>query len=276
MTELEQFMKSVEGKSLTTIRNYKSQYVKLFNMVNKPIANTSENKLINIINETENVNAKQALINIGIQVRRLNHLSVKKLENERENNKHALIGKVKNTNLKLQQSLPSYDELINYLEALYQSSNWTDYIINYLLINYHVRNQDLDFKIVKLKRDTKDLNFNYIWLAPSKIVYIRNIYKTSGSYGQKNITITDKKFTVAVKRVYACQKHGDDGCVFIPNQDQLGYYIKKATYKQIGEGNVLKIIINHFIKDIPKLTEISVNRGTNIDVLLSNYNITNV
>jgi hypothetical protein len=39
---------------------------------------------------------------------------------------------------------------------------------------------------------------------------------------------------------------------------------------------VLKVIINHYIKDVAKLTEISKNRGTDISTLLANYNITDV
>ena len=276
-TELERYMDLIKDKSHITIRNYKSQYLKLFKLIGKPIAETSQIKLLKIINETEtNLNTKQMLINVSLQIRLMDKLAVDKLLAERETNKNALVGKVKQTNLTLQQSLPSYDELIDYLEALYQTSNWTNYIINYLLINYNVRNQDLNFKIVRFLRDTKDKTQNYIWLAPKKIVYVRNVYKTASIYGQKKITITDPKFTVAIKRVYACQKHGDDGCVFIPNIDQLGYHIMKSTYKQIGEGAVLKVIINHYIKDVAKLTEISKNRGTDISTLLANYNITDI
>jgi hypothetical protein len=133
----------------------------------------------------------------------------------------------------------------------------------------------LNFDIVSLKRNTNDTNKNYIWLSPTKCFYIRNVYKTAGSYGQKTINITDPKFITAVKRYSALLKHGEIDN-FIPNTDQLGYYIMKYSYKGVGEGSYLKIIINHYINDVNKLKEISINRGTDIATLLSNYDITNV
>ena len=276
MTELDDYMLSVNDKSKITIKNYKSQYNKLRAYTGKDIANTSELKLIQIINENENnLNSKQALINIGIQVRRLNHFSVDKLELERDKNKTALIGYIKNKNIMLQDTLPSYAELINYVEELYQSSNWKKYIINYLLINYQVRNLDLNFQIVKLKRDTTDTTHNYLWLSPTKCSYIRNIYKTAGSYGKKIINITDPKFITSVRRYSALLKHGEIDAL-IPNDKQLGYYIQNMSYKGLGEGNVLKVIINHYINDVAYLKQISQNRGTDMNVLLENYNITNV
>lgn len=276
MAELEQFLKSVEGKAPNTLKQYKAQYNKLYKLLGKNIGETSEAKLLQTIADIENLNAKQALINIAIQIRRLNKLSVVKLEAQREKNKHKLIGEVKNTNLKLQNSLPSYDNLVDYMNSLYEASAWTDYVINYLLINYQVRNLDLLFDIVKLKRDTKDTTKNYIWLAPKKVVYMRNVYKTAGSYGKKVITITDPKFMTAIKRVFACQKYNENCGVFIPNPDQLGFYIQKATYKKLGEGNYMKIVINHFRHDLDKIKEISESRGTAIATILSNYDIENI
>jgi len=276
MSELESFVASVEGKSANTIKTYKSQYNKLYKLLGKNIGETSEAKLLSNIDRIDNVNGRQALINIAIQIRRLNKLSVVKLEAQREKNKHTLIDNIKDTNLKLQNSLPSYKVLVEYMEALYEASSWTDYIINYLLINYQVRNLDLLFDIVKLKRDTKDTTKNYIWLSPKKAVYIRNVYKTAGTYHKKIITITDPKFMTAMKRVFACQKHNETCGVFIPNPDQLGYYISKATYKQIGEGAYFKVVVAHFRDNLDKIKEISENRGTNITTILGSYDIANV
>ena len=276
MAELESFVASVEGKSANTIKTYKSQYNKLYKLLGKNIGETSEAKLLSTIDTTDNVNGRQALINIAIQVRRINKLSVLKLEAQREKNKHALIDTIKDTNLKLQNSLPSYKVLVDYMDALYEASSWTDYIINYLLLNYQVRNLDLLFDIVKLKRDTKDTTKNYIWLSPKKAVYIRNVYKTAGTHGKKSITITDPKFMTAIRRVFACQKHNENCGVFIPNPDQLGYYIQNATYKKLGEGAYFKVVVAHFRDNLDKIKEISENRGTNIATILGSYDIANV
>ena len=281
MAEIAKFLASVEDKAPNTIKQYNAQYNKLFALIGKNIGETSEKKLIDIISDTVNINAKQALINIAIQVRRLDELSVAKLVSEREKNKHKLIGVVKNTNLKLQNSLPSYEELINYMDSLYEASAWTDYIINYLLIYHQVRNLDLLFDIVTRKKDMSAdghifLSKNYLWLSPKKVVYTRNSYKTADTHGQKVTTITDPKFITAVKRVFACQKHNETCGVFIPNSNQLGYYILNATYKQLGEGKIMKIVVNHFRHDLNKIKQIAASRGTSFDVILSNYDIDNV
>ena len=140
--------------------------------------------------------------------------------------------------------------------------------MNYLLINLNVRNEDLLFKIVTRKRETKDTNFNYIWLSPTKATYIRNVYKTAKTYGQKVNVITDKPFMSALRQYI---KNGNPD--FIPNADQLGYYIRINTLLNIGEGNYNKIIVNHFRSNIDKLKEISNNRGTNINTILESYDI---
>jgi len=106
-----------------------------------------------------------------------------------------------------------------------------------------------------------------MWISAKKVVWIRRVYKTANTYGQKKITIVDKKLLTALRRV---DKRGD---VFIPNEENLGYYIKKSTFKGIGEGKYIKIVIDHFRGNLQKLKEISENRGTSVDILLSNYDI---
>ena len=55
--------------------------------------------------------------------------------------------------------------------------------------------------------------------------------------------------------------------------DKIGYYIQKMTLKQLGEGRVLKIIIDHYKSDYSKIQEIARSRGTAESVILSSYNI---
>jgi hypothetical protein len=278
MTELEAFMANIKDKSVNTQRAYKTQYNKLYNLIGKPIGDTSEAKILEAISTLANTNQKQASINIGIHLRRMKDppLSVLKLEAKRDANKKVLRENVKNTNLKLQETLPSYDTLIEYMNSLYEAENWTDYIINYLLLNFQTRNADLLFDIIKRRKDATSDEKNYIWLTRDKAVFIRNVYKTADSYGRKINEIYDIKFLTALKRVIACKKQGEDCGVFIPTISQVGYYIQKATYKGLGEGNYFKIVVAHFREDLIKIKEISDNRGTNIATILSNYDIANV
>ena len=276
MSELKRLMDSVSEKSINTQKSYKTQYNKLHKLIEKDIGDTSEKKLLEIIMEQPNNNQKQALINIAILVRRKEELSVNVLMSQRDKLKTNLQEDVKVKNEILKDTLPPYEELIEYMNYLWDKNEWTDYIINYLLINYQTRNQDLIFDIVNKKRLTKDSDKNYMWLSPKKVVYTRNVYKTASTYKKKVNVITDPKFIIAMRRVYACSSRGEECGVMIPKLSQVGYYVKKATYKELGEGNYVKIVINHFRNDFAMLKEISENRGTSRETMESNYDIQNI
>jgi len=275
MAEFKKFMDTLDEKSEYTKKTYKIQYNKLRKMLENDIADVSQKKLIEIISQQSNTNQQQSSINIAVLVRRLNKLPTKELEAKREANKKEVVKQVKKVNENL--VLPTLNDLEEYLDYLYANNQWTDYIINYLLLEYQVRNKDVNFKIVTRKKDMTDKNTNYIWLdvKQKKALYVRRDYKTEKTYGEKQHLITDKEFIVALKRVLACQKHNEDCGVFIPNENQVGYYIMRSSYKGIGEGAYLKILINAYKNrgNIQKLKEISDNRGTDLNTLLSNYNI---
>jgi len=274
--EYDKFMESVKDKSPATQKQYRIQYNKLYKLLDKPINETSEKKILETVEEQENKNNQQAILNIGLLVRKLYGLSVKKLEEFREKLKVKLNEQIKKKNVELKETLPSYDDLIQYTEMLWENSEWTDYIINYLLIHYQVRNEDLDFSIVKRKKDANDPDKNYMWLQSGKVTYIRNRYKTDKTYGKKVNVITNKQFITAIRRVLGCQASDLKCGVFIPNRSAIAYYLAKATYKQLGEGKYFKIVVNHFRKNLDKLKEISENRGSDLKTILAYYDIENV
>ena len=275
--ELQNFVETKTNVSFVSLRNYKSQYAKLFKLLggDMPIASFSEKQIIKAVKTLSNPNGQQALLNIGIQVLRMSGVEPAELTTLRDNNKVKIKDLTKLKNVELAATLPSYDDLLAHIDSLFESNNWTDYVINYLLVNFQVRNKDLLFDIVLKKKDMVDATKNYMWWNRSlkKIVYIRNNYKTVGTYGVKENIITDPNFILAIKRIMAHQKANDLAGVFIPNESQLGYYICKASFNKICEGKTVKIVINHFRNNIDKLKEISNNRGTSVDTLLSNYDI---
>ena len=275
--ELQDFVETKSNVSFVSMRNYKSQYSKLFKLLggNMPIASFSQKQIIKTVKTLSNPNGQQALLNIAIQVLRMSGNEPTELTELRDNNKVKIKDLTKLKNVELAATLPSYDDLIAHIDSLFDSNNWTDYVINYLLVNFQVRNKDLLFDIVLKKKDMVDTTKNYMWWNRSlkKIVYIRNNYKTVGTYGVKENIITDPNFILAIKRIMAHQKANELSGVFIPNESQLGYYICKASFNKICEGKTVKIVINHFRNNIDKLKEISNNRGTSVDTLLSNYDI---
>lgn len=285
MAELTEFKEFIKDKSANTIKSYIQQYNKLKKIVDAEmeqsidIQNVSERNILEFVTSENNLNSQQALINIAIMIRKMQKppQPTTKLMKQRDENKEKLKGFVKEKNEKLKSSgLPTYKDLLDYLAFLYESERWTDFIINYLLIYFHTRNEDVNFELVPFKRDIKaNPNINYLWYskrAKKATLYRRN-YKTAGKYGIKIDTITDSKFLNAIKQIFECRKKGEDCGVFIPNKENVGYYVKRATLDNLGENIYNKIIISHFKNDLNKLKEISESRGTSIDTLHENYNI---
>ena len=175
--------------------------------------------------------------------------------------------------------MPEYDELIKYSDTLWNERSYVKFVINYLLIYYQVRNLDLCFEIVTTKKATKeDETKNYLWVDKNhrRIVYIRNNYKTFKNYGQKVMKIDDKRFYLATRRININPNLKKDVEMFLCENSSRHYHIQSKTYKNLGEGAIFKIIVNHFSHDLQKLREISYNRGTNIHTIATHYDIQNL
>jgi hypothetical protein len=274
MSEIEKLMKYAEDKSVATQKSYNQLYRRLRALLgNRDIVSASEKMVLKVI-QSENINSKQGLINIAILLRKLDDMPKKLLEDTREANKKLLQTHVKEKNADV-SDLPSYEDITEYTEELYTNGEYTSFIINYLMLNFFVRNKDLNFTIVKRKKDMTDDTINYMWLSSNKAVYRRNDYKTKDTYKTKEHVITDPKFLLAMKRVQKCQESELECGTFIPNENQIGYYIKKATLKNIGETAYLKIIMNHFKTDLQKVKQIGESRGTATDTLIESYDLDN-
>ena len=258
--------------SYATKKSYKTSYRKLRNILGKDVADTAQDTTSKaIMASTDNINSCQALINIAIILReKIKKMPIDELVEQRSLNKADVNEHLKQANLFTE--LPSLEEVDGYIETLWKQSKYRDYIINYLIRHHYVRNQDLGFDIVETKKETlEDQTKNWLWLdrKSQRVNYIRNNYKTFKTYGQKVTVITNERFLRAVKvcnrQLYAFP--------ITTESDKLGYYIQKMTLNQIGESKMLKVVINHYRDDISKLKEISQSRGTNLETLLTSYNI---
>jgi hypothetical protein len=167
--------------------------------------------------------------------------------------------------------LPSLGEFDNYLEILWVDKKYREYIVNFLIRHHYVRNKDLLFDIVDKKSEIDETS-NWLWIdrRNQRCVYYRNDYKTANTYGPKTSVIDNERFLKAAKM---CHKNMSDFPI-TDSEDKIGYHIQKMSYLKLGEGALLKIIINHYKSDIQRLKEISMSRGTDIGTLLTSYNIT--
>jgi len=284
-TELERFRETFANKSKITNNVYNSNYKKLRDLLGDvDIASVSQKKVIEIAEGFDNRNTQQSLINIAFLIRKEKGLAINELEIFRKKNQTFLKDKIYEANTALVDSLPSYDELVNFIDGLVKDQKYTQYVINYLLLHCQVRNADLNFNFVQYKRDTKDESKNYLWFsAKTKTAhYIRNVYKTAKivkpngeitGYGQKIIKITDPVFIKVMKILVNYEKKENKPIVFFPNLETLAYHIKKMTYKNLGETMYFKIVVNKFRSDPNMLRQISDNRGTDIETIFENYDI---
>ena len=277
-TEFELLQEHIKDKSQATIKSYMIAYKRMRQLLDdEEIADCSQKKILQVIMDGDiNLNSAQSLINIAVIVRQFSHESVLTLERQRYQNRIALAQHVKEKNKLIENTLPSLETLCLYTDSLYANSQFKEFIINYLLLNYQTRNADLVFTIVGRKMDASDPTKNYIWLRNRVATYIRRHYKTAQAYGEKVHKITDAKFITALRRVINLQKIDDEKGVFIPTISQAGYYIQKYTYNELGETKYVKIVIDHFRSDLQKLREIADNRGTDLSTLAASYDIKNV
>lgn len=281
--EFDDFRATYVTKSKVTQGVYDSMYRKLRALLQDvDIASVSQKRIIEVVEEVDNRNTQQALLNIAYLIRKKEGMAIMELETFRKKNQELLKAKIYEANNNLIEKLPTYDTLVDYINDLLKAKKYIQYVINYLLVYYQVRNADLVFDFVLLKKDTKDDTKNYMWYNARmrRIHYIRNVYKTAKivkpdgtitGYGQK-INIIDDPVFVKVLRILAKeQRKADKPTVFIPNSDN--YHIKKVTYEGLGEGNIFKIVVNRWRTDPNMLKQISSNRGTDINTILTSYDI---
>ncbi len=261
------------GKAKATAKSYRTTYRKLRNLLGKCIQDTAQSTCIScVMASTENINSAQALLNIAIVCReQIFQMPVNELVAQRTKNKETVAETLKMNNKYI--VLPSISEFDAYLESLWENNSYRDYIVNYLIRHHYVRNLDLIFEVVESKKETKANEcMNYLWLDRKKqqVVYIRNNYKTKGTYGQKTSVIDNERFLTAVKKTH---KSGNAWPI-TPDESKIGYYIKRISFNELGEGLCLKIIVNEYRGDINMLKRISESRGTDLNTLLTSYNIT--
>lgn len=278
MSELEHLETFLQNKSKNTVVNYRRQYKKLRELLDKDISTTGEKIILLAVKTVDNANSKQALLNIGIVVKKLYDKPHSVLVNERDKNKLLVDIQTKETNVDLQTKLPPFKKILEYTDKLYDDNKFIEYIINYLLTNYFVRNKDLLFEIVERKKDMIDPNKNYMWKPKNnkRVNYVRQDYKTVNIYGRKSIDITEPKFILAIKRVFNCQKYSLPCGDIIPTESQVGYYVKQMTMNELGENNYYKSAIEYYRDDLQKLKQMTMYRGSSLDVMSRSYDIKNV
>jgi hypothetical protein len=178
----------------------------------------------------------------------------------------------KNMNVKTMnekgETLPTIDKFKEKLDSLFEDKKYKEYIVNYLMFHYGVRNQDVNVEVQKSKpkliiQPTK----NYLILKPKEIKYIRHDYRTAKTYGPQTIIIKDTEFMTAVKEV-------GEGFLFDESK-QLGNELRKILIFKLSESDIFKMLIDSAYKnkDTERINELSKTRGTDINTIKENYHV---
>ena len=222
----------------------------------------------------DNPNTLQLHLNMVILVRRHNEEETDKLIKFRNGLRDKINETRKNKLKDLNDKLPKPDYLLEQLDEL----NGVRYIINYLMIKHGLRNKDINLRFVKSLPEEK--TENYLMIKGKHILLTINSYKTAGTYGTKQIKITDKKFISEIKKLklkdgeyLIAMKNGNK----MKNTSTFNDKLLNLTIDKMGQAKIVKIIIKDLLlnKSFDKLEQISKDRGTSMDILLKSYNLEN-
>ena len=276
--------KAFSGVSTNTINNYTSYYKRLLKKLDTDtVIENSNSVIIDVLNSYDILpNSIKTFLTVIIRIKRNAGVNIDSLVNYRngklskEINQYNEIKKIE-----LNEKLPSYDEVKRYMNTLLNEDKFRQYIINYLLINYGVRNLDCDVLITKDKSVTlkrNNLKENYLYVTPRYIIYQRNNYKTSSVYGRKTYKIVNLSFRHSVNLILGNKNECRllFGCLDKTyNEKQIGNIVLNSTFNKIGESSYFKILIKHYQleNNIDMIRFLSSSRGTDLNTIFKYYNI---
>jgi len=264
--------------SALTLKKYIQEYLHLTKLLKKQddwITDASTDSLVRIINNLK-LSATGVLnyLNLFIMIR-MDSLDVKTLFDLRDK-----LNKKKDINTKAKilykkETLPSHEVIVKYIDGLYKTKRYTDYLVNYFIFTYGLRNRDVNLNIIT-NENYKNIHgtLNYAIIRKTDSVLVINDYKTSGTYGQKKIICRSR-------RVLDCLNKLKEGPLLVNkyneqvNDENIHYYIH--LYENLGESDYYKIQLNHLQtkpNSFQNITKLCRTRGSmSMNVVDTYYNI---
>jgi hypothetical protein len=262
----------------TTQQKYKQTYNYLTESLKKSgdwITDASSENLVKIINKLDMKNAGKLLnLNLFIMIRK-NTLDIQTLIDLRTKLSKKLEQDTKQYIQHKRETLPSYKIIVKYIDELYKDKKYTDFLINYLIFTYGLRNKDVNLTIITNENyKNVDIAKNYLIIRKTDCILIVNDYKTSSTYGVKKIAVRSR-------RVLDCANKLREGPILVNkfnepvNDGNISYYIN--LYENLNESDLFKIHLLH-IQTLPnpikELAKICYTRGScNITAINNHYNI---
>ena len=165
------------------------------------------------------------------------------------------------------------EEYKNEIQSIFNIITLTDkpsifkfrkYIVNYLFMNYCVRNMDVMCKVL----EDDDGEGNRLIIKKDYVLYIRRDYKTHFIYGDQKHKIKNKKFNFVMKIYIDLFGYGN---YIVKDTNQ----IRSAYILGLKENEVCKMMIDYFYKkkQTEKIRLIGKFRGTMMRELDASYNL---
>jgi len=266
-------------RNLSPSKNTQHTYVMTYNKLRKVIEtpvllrDASQDFLIQSVKDvSESAQTRNVALSVIFRVREgMNNakLELFRIQNNKKRNRDTIAKQ--SAEFKKYENV-EYNDLSAYVEQQFKNKDYVSHIINYLLVHKNVRNQDVNVYITSDKSD--DLEGNYIQIINgSRVRYVRNNYKTFSTYGRKSNDITTKSF---VKSVIELQKQYGDNYHILGKDIKSTSLTKKITsYTMMGmtEASIFKVVLKTFREDPDVLKNISLNRGTSLDVIVNEYDV---
>ena len=284
--EYDSFIKANNKLSQKTKTTYQHTWSKLSNELTKSISKSNQKDVVDAAAKLSNTpNTEAQLISVAIQIRRHHNVPVNLLMNARDRVRVRIEERKERVNAAKADDLPTLATLKKHMNQQYTDGKWRDFVILYLLVTFSTRNKDLDVEIIDKKLSATDPEGNYVLLRPGgSLSYIRRNYKTASIYGAKQALFKSKKVVHAIKEIVKeAGGFEDDKPIYLLTtgkgnrigEDSIQKYIRARTYKGLSESDYNRVAVSAVdsVQDWSALRRISVNRGTSINTLVSEYHL---
>jgi len=267
----------------STAKSYAGSYMRLRKILNmtdrrKPIKKIPIDTILHHIKSVENPSTAYSVFVIAKKLfsyadNKENFDALDKIIKERKRDIQV------DKNKTLTQSLPTYKEIA---DAVKKETEPRKYITSFIMFKINTRNQDVALADLHAKpKDNYDEKRNHLIVSGNKVIFIRNIYKTAKKYGQKKNIIVVKKFVDMVKDVLG---DADTKPLFSRKNGEhitpasIASYLKKYVVLGLNEGQIIKAVLKYADEEgsYDMLRKISANRGTGVNVLLQEYDVSNI
>jgi len=282
MTEIEEFILTKSQNTEQTKKNYRTQYKSIRALLDNDINKSSENEILQAVKTLSNGNVSNewTYMNIPFMIRQSKGYKTDLIQKRRDELKILRETHTQTQKAVKNETLPSMKTIQDFTKQLYKNKEYKKYIVNFLIINYGVRNKDVDCFIVSSSKDAKDDSINYLIVKSNEVEWRINEYKTLQSYGVKKIIIKSKPFMEAIKslQLNTWLLTGTNERL---NETGLATTLKRILYgttsdKHLTEGDYFKIIMSD-INSKPNTTQLleyfSKTRGTDYATLLKYYDV---